>query len=293
LEIQWYPGHMEKTKRLLIENLKLVDIVIELLDARVPYSSKNPLIDSLVLGKRRILVLNKYDLADDSINKQWCEWYDGLGYECVLINALTGDGLDILFEKIRSITKDKAESMKKRGVRNFRIKSMVVGIPNVGKSTFINRLAGRSAAKTGDKPGITRGKQWIRLARDIDLLDTPGMLWPKFQDKLVGFNLAATSAISDTVTDIEEIAANLLVFLARNYTGSLTRRYNLKGSMSDGYAMLKEAGRNRGCIMAGNVVDTLRAAAMILDEFRNGTLGRISLEKPDDPHVKTGVKEGS
>lgn len=288
MEIQWYPGHMEKAKRLLIENLKQVNVVIELLDARIPFSSKNPLIDSLVSGKPRILAMNKCDMADASINTLWCKWYENQGYNCVLINSLTGDGLKDLFEKTRSITKAKAESMQKRGIRNFRIKSMVVGIPNVGKSTFINRIAGRSAAKTGDKPGVTRGKQWIRLAKDIDLLDTPGILWPKFQDKTVGLNLAAAYAISDTVTDIEEIASYLLVFLANNYPESLMLRYKLKANMKDGNAMLEEAGRNRGCLRAGNEVDTYRTAAMILDEFRNGVLGRISLEKPDDFHVKTG-----
>jgi ribosome biogenesis GTPase A len=288
LEIQWYPGHMEKAKRLLIEHLKQVNVVIELLDARIPYSSKNPLIDSLISGKPRILAMNKCDLADASVNTLWCKWYENQGYECVLINSLTGDGLKNLLEKIRNITRDKAESMHKRGIRNFRIKSMVVGIPNVGKSTFINRIAGRSAAKTGDKPGITRGKQWIRLAKDIDLLDTPGILWPKFQDKTVGLNLAAAYAISDTVADIEEIASYLLLFLDNNYPESIIQRYRLKDEMTDGYALLEEVGRNRGCLKAGNEVDTYRAAAMILDEFRNGILGRISLEKPDDFNVKTG-----
>lgn len=288
MEIQWYPGHMEKAKRLLIENLKQVNVVIELLDSRIPYSSKNPLIDSLVSGKPRILAMNKCDLADASVNTLWCKWYESQGYECVLINSLTGDGLKNLLEKIRNITRDKAESMQKRGIRNFRIKSMVVGIPNVGKSTFINRIAGRSAAKTGDKPGVTRGKQWIRLAKDIDLLDTPGILWPKFQDKTVGLNLAAAYAISDTVADIEEIASYLLVFLANNYPESIIQRYRLKDDMTDGHALLEEAGRNRGCLKAGNAVDTYRTAAMILDEFRNGILGRISLEKPDDFNVKTG-----
>ena len=250
MEIQWYPGHMEKAKRLLIENLKQVNVVIELLDSRIPYSSKNPLIDSLISGKPRILAMNKCDLADASVNTLWCKWYENQGYECVLINSLTGDGLKNLLEKIRNITRDKAESMQKRGIRNFRIKSMVVGIPNVGKSTFINRIAGRSAAKTGDKPGITRGKQWIRLAKDIDLLDTPGILWPKFQDKTVGLNLAAAYAISDTVADIEEIASYLLLFLDNNYPESIIQRYRLKDEMTDGYALLEEVGRNRGCLKA-------------------------------------------
>jgi len=288
MNLQWYPGHMAKTRRILTENLKLVDVVLELLDARIPKSSKNPMIDEIVGAKPRIIVLNKSDLADERVSRQWNEWYAANGYTCIFVNSIKGTGIDSLKSKLMEIMKDKIEKEKQKG-RKFRpIRTMVVGIPNVGKSSFINKIAGRASAVTGDKPGVTRGKQWIRLNSQIDLLDTPGVLWPKFDDKETGLNLAFTGAIKDEVFDIVEVASLLMERLSQKYPDELKSRFKLDSLVADNnLELLEAAGRKRGCIISGGEIDYYRIAAIVLDEFRGGKIGRISLESPTDADYRT------
>lgn len=281
MNIQWFPGHMAKTRRLVTENLKLIDVVIELLDARIPRSSKNPEIDELVKQKPRVVALNKSDLADEAISRAWEKWYRSNGYDCIFIDSIKGKGLNELKGKLREIMKEKIEREKQKG-RLFRpIRTMVVGVPNVGKSSFINRIAGKAAAVTGDKPGVTRGKQWIRINEEIELLDTPGILWPKFDDQQVGLNLAFTGAIKDEIIDTIEVAAALMEHLSTNYPQNLKERYKLDSLDMGGLDLLKSAGKKRGCIVSGGEIDFNRIAAIVLDEFRGGKIGRISLEKPE------------
>ncbi len=289
--IQWFPGHMAKTRRLLTENLKLVDVVIELLDARIPLSSKNPEIDEIVKQKPRLIALNKADLADETISEEWKEWFGSKGINSIFIDSLRGKGINQLKDQLRNMMKEKLERQRQKG-RLFRpIRTMVVGIPNVGKSSFINRLAGRASAVTGDKPGVTRGKQWIKLNREIELLDTPGILWPKFDDRQVGLNLAFTGAISDDVFDTVEVAALLMKQLSILYPALLKERFRLDslpdGSKEEnGMKLLEEAGRKRGCIISGGEIDFNRIAAIVLDEFRGGKIGRITLERPEGVSIK-------
>lgn len=286
MNLQWYPGHMAKTRRILSENIKMVDVVLELLDARIPKSSKNPIIDEIVGTKPRIIVLNKSDLADERISRQWEEWYTSNGYTCIFVNSIKGTGIASLKSKLMEIMKDKIEKEKQKG-RKFRpIRTMVVGIPNVGKSSFINKIAGRASAITGDKPGVTRGKQWIRLNSQIDLLDTPGVLWPKFEDQETGLNLAFTGAIKDEVFDIVEVASILMERLSKKYPDELKSRFKLDSLAADNnLALLEAAGRKRGCVISGGEIDYYRIAAIVLDEFRGGKIGRITLETPMDTDI--------
>lgn len=282
MNIQWFPGHMAKTRRLLTQNLKLVDVVIELLDARIPYSSKNPEIDEIVKQKPRLIALNKADLADEAISEEWKAWFSSKGITSIFIDSLRGKGINQLKNQLRSMMKEKMDYERQKG-RLFRpIRTMVVGIPNVGKSSFINRIAGRASAVTGDKPGVTRGKQWIRLNKEIELLDTPGILWPKFDDQQVGLNLAFTGAIADDIFDTVEVAALLMKQLSILYPGFLEERFKLDSSKGEtGLKLLEEAGRKRGCIISGGEIDFNRIAAIVLDEFRGGKIGRITLERPE------------
>lgn len=282
MNIQWFPGHMAKTRRILSENLKLVDIVIELLDARIPLSSKNPEIDEIIKDKPRIVALNKSDLADREISKEWSKWYSSQGYTSIFIDSIRGEGINDLKAKLRLMMKGKIERDRQKG-RIFRpIRTMVVGIPNVGKSSFINKVAGRATAATGDRPGVTRSKQWIRINEEIELLDTPGILWPKFDDQQVGLNLAFTGAIKDEILDTTEIAARLLARLSQTYPENLKARFKLETvEGKDGATLLEETGRKRGCIVSGGEVDYNRIAAIVLDEFRGGKIGRITLERPE------------
>lgn len=286
MNIQWFPGHMAKTRRLIAENLKLVDVVIELLDARIPVSSKNPEIDELVKGKLRIVALNKSDLADESISRLWSKWYNSKGYTTLFIDSVRGKGINELKSRMRELMKDKLEREKQKG-RIFRpIRTMVVGIPNVGKSSFINRIAGKASAVTGDKPGVTRGKQWIRINEEIELLDTPGILWPRFEDPLVGLRLAFTGAIKDDIMDTVEVAGEMLRQLAILYPANIRDRFKLNVTEDKtGEQLLREAGKNRGCIVSGGEIDLTRIAAIVLDEFRGGKVGRISLERPGEERI--------
>ena len=282
MNINWYPGHMAKTKRLLIENLKLVDIVIELLDARVPYSSQNPDFRQLFNNKKRVKVFNKFDLADESISIKWKKYYEMQGIPCIFINSRTGSGFKQLLNEIEIQLKDKFERDKKRGLRRRPVRAMVVGIPNVGKSTFINRLAGKSAARTGDRPGVTRDKQWIKINAKIHFLDTPGILWPKFEDRKIGQNLALTGAIKDEIMDISELASILLDFLTCNYKDNLEKRFKISAEKKTGHELLSEISIVRGHLAGEGEPDTFKTSQIILDEFRGGKIGRISLEKPGE-----------
>lgn len=281
MNIQWFPGHMAKTRRLLTENLKLVDVVIELLDARIPTSSKNPEIDKIIKNKPRLVVLNKSDLADSGISRQWSDWYMSRGIPVLFADSVKGTGLNKLISNLRHLMKDRFERDRQKG-RLFRtIKTMVVGIPNVGKSTFINKIAGRAVAATGDRPGVTKGKQWIRLHPEIDLLDTPGILWPKFDDRDTALNLAFTGAIKDEILDVIQLAAALAEKLSAKYPDLFFKRYKLQNAEAlNGIELLEAAGKNRGCILPGGIIDMKRIADTILDEFRGGRIGAITLERP-------------
>jgi len=283
MNIQWFPGHMAKTKKILTENLKLVDIVLELLDARIPASSKNPEIDNIVKNKPRLILLNKSDLADENVSKEWRKWYNEQGHSCIFVDSIKGKGINEIKAKMREMMKEKLDRERQKG-RIFRpIKTMVVGIPNVGKSSFINKIAGKASAVTGDRPGVTKGKQWIRINEEIILLDTPGILWPKFEDEKVGLNLAYTGAIKDEILDTEELAVSLMAKLASTYPKYLSERFKIEvNEEKSGLQLLEEAARKRGCIISKGEIDYSRISAIVLDEFRGGKIGRISLERPDD-----------
>ena len=283
MNIQWFPGHMMKTQRMMEENIKLIDIVIEIVDARLPLSSRNPKIDEIVGNKPRLLLLNKSDIADSGITSAWEKYFASKGVPVMVVSSTGNKKLGFVFDKCREILSDKIEKQKEKGITNRSIKVIVVGVPNVGKSSLINKLSGRKSAITGDRPGVTRGKQWIRLGNGIELLDTPGILWPKFEDVLVGKKLAFTGAIKDEIMDVEELACDLLVFLRSAYPHSLEQRYKMTDI--DGlepYEMLELLGRKRGFVISGGEIDTERAAKILLDEFRGAKLGNITLEKPSD-----------
>ncbi|MCL2571626.1 MAG: ribosome biogenesis GTPase YlqF [Defluviitaleaceae bacterium] len=294
MQIQWYPGHMTKTKRMLTAQLGVVDVVIELLDARLPLSSKNPDIDALTQNKQRLLVLNKADLADKAVSAQWEAYFRRLGFFTLPLDSTQRTSVKPLAERVREIVQPRVDRQKSRGRISAPIRAMVVGIPNVGKSTFINQLAGRASAATADKPGVTRGRQWIRVrdlqtrsgtaTADFDLMDTPGVLWPKFEDEQVGIKLAITGAISDLILDRITLAEHLISILLDIHPVSLTARYKIStdeaGATKIPRQLLEEIGATRGFKMKGGVVDIERAAITLLDEFRGGKLGRISLERP-------------
>jgi ribosome biogenesis GTPase A len=283
MNIQWFPGHMAKTRRLLTENLKMIDVVIELLDARIPRSSKNPEIDDIIKGKPRIMAFNKSDLADEKVSKDWQKHFKSMGNTCIFIDSIKGTGINELKAMVNDAVKDKMDRQKQKGYVFRPVRTMVVGVPNVGKSSFINKIAGKASAVTGDRPGVTRGKQWIRINEKIELLDTPGILWPKFDDMEVGSNLAFTGAIKDDIYDIAEVAAALMEKLKKTYPDKLAARYKLE-QLNDqsGLDLLTSAGKRRGCLVSGGEIDLYRIAAIVLDEFRGGKIGRISLERADD-----------
>ncbi len=284
MNLQWFPGHMSKTRRMISENLKLVDVVVELLDARLPLSSRNPEIDRIVDKKPRILVLNKADLADEATTKAWITWFRDRGLVAIPLDSQSGKGFSAFAPAIDFVMKEKLERDRARGIQRHSIRMMVVGIPNVGKSSFINRLSGRSAAKTGDRPGITQTKQWIRIAGKYELLDTPGILWPKFDDPDVAKRIAFTGGIKDEIIDIEELACLLLSYMVLENPEALINRYKLSEEdvKDDSFTLLERVGRKRGCVISGGNIDTLRAANLLLDDFRSGKIGNITLEVPDE-----------
>ncbi|HJD47783.1 MAG TPA: ribosome biogenesis GTPase YlqF [Candidatus Mediterraneibacter norfolkensis] len=280
MHFQWYPGHMTKARRMMQENIKLIDLIIELVDARIPLSSRNPDIDELGKNKARLILLNKADLAEDRRNDEWLEYFKEKGYSAVKVNSKKGGGIKSIQSVIQEACREKTERDRKRGILNRPVRAMVVGIPNVGKSTFINALAGKACAKTGNKPGVTKGKQWIRLNKNVELLDTPGILWPKFEDQEVGLKLAFIGSIKDEILQTEELAAELIRFLNRAYPGVLDGKYRIEAS-EDPYETLGMIAESRHCLAKGSGYDTEKAASILLDDFRNGNLGRITLETPE------------
>ncbi|SDH92751.1 ribosome biogenesis GTPase YlqF [Alteribacillus bidgolensis] len=283
MSIQWFPGHMAKAKREVTEQLKKVDMVIELADARIPHSSRNPMLDSILQGKPRLLVLTKSDMADPAMTNEWLQTFQREGMEALSINALKNQGAKPIIEKSKKLTAPIFEKMARKGIRPRAIRAMIVGIPNVGKSTVINRLVGKKSAKTGDKPGVTKAQQWLKVGRDMELLDTPGILWPKFEDQLIGYRLAATGAIKDELLDFEDIALFVLNIFKERYPVALKDRYNLEDPLpEDGVELFDVIGKKRGCLQAGGYVDYEKAAEIILRDLRNEKLGKITLETPAD-----------
>lgn len=283
--INWFPGHMAKTRRLISDNLRLVDVVVELVDARIPLASRNPEIDKIVGSKPRILVMNKADISDADANAKWIFYFSSKGICTIAADSLSGKGINKFGAAIDKVLKEKFEKNKKRGIVKQTVKMMIVGIPNVGKSSLINRLSGKAAAKTGNRPGVTMTKQWIKLAGKYELLDTPGILWPKFEDADTAKKIAFTGGIKDEIMDIEELACFLIKYLRKNYLSSLCERYKIKeneeelSSLTD-FEFLELIGKKRGALVSGGEIDTFKAAGFLLDDFRAAKLGRISLEVP-------------
>lgn len=281
MNYQWYPGHMTKAKRMMQENIKLIDLIIELVDARIPMSSRNPDIDELGKGKSRIILLNKSDLADARLNQEWESFFKEKGYFVQPLNAKTGAGIKNIQALVQESCKEKMERDRKRGIINRPVRAMVVGIPNVGKSTFINSFAGKACAKTGNKPGVTKGKQWIRLNKNLELLDTPGILWPKFEDQKIGERLALIGSINDEILHVDELAVALIRNLKNSYLDLLEKRYDITID-EDAYDTLKKIAIARKCLQKGELPDVDRASSMLLEDFRSGKLGRITLERPEE-----------
>ena len=279
MNLQWYPGHMTKAKRQMQEDLKLIDLIIELVDARIPLSSRNPDIDELGKNKARLILLNKSDLADERYNEQWSAYFQKKGFYVVKVNAKSGAGLKSIQGVIQEACKAKIERDRRRGIKNRPIRAMVVGIPNVGKSTFINSYAGKACAKTGNKPGVTKGKQWIRLNKTLELLDTPGILWPKFEDQEVGKRLAFIGSIKDEILNLEELSLELLDYIRTNYPGLLNTRYGIEEEGTP-VSLLEAVADKRKCLIRGQEIDYAKAAGIVMEEFRKGKIGRITLEFP-------------
>jgi ribosome biogenesis GTPase A len=283
--INWFPGHMKKTQREIKENLALVDAVIEIRDARIPRSSANPDIEKLLEGKPRIILLNKSDLTDGNVTKQWIKYLTKEDVRVLEVNCIKGDGLKNIKPTLLTLLKEKHDRLKARGMANITTRVMVVGIPNVGKSTFINKLGKKNIAQTGDRPGVTKSKQWIKTDIGIELLDTPGVLWPRFEDDETALNLAFTGAIKDEIMDIEELALRLVERLQISYTAKLKERYKLADVFENPIDTLDAIGKKRGTLISGGQIDYNRIAVILLDEFRGGKMGNISLERPGDTKV--------
>ena len=290
MHFQWYPGHMTKAKRMMQENIKLIDLVIELVDARVPISSRNPDIDELGKNKARLILLNKSDLAEDKWNDAWSEYFREKGFSVVKVNSKKGGGIKSINGVIQEACKEKIERDRRRGILNRPIRTMVVGIPNVGKSTFINSFAGKACAKTGNKPGVTKRNQRIRLKKTMELLDTPGILWPRFEDQQVGLHLALIGSINDQILNKDELACELISLLEKDYPQVVKDRFGIENVEEDRVKVLEEIARSRACLMKGGELDLARASALLLDDFRAGKLGRISLEKAEDYKDRIKVK---
>ena len=287
LNIQWYPGHMTKTRRMMEENLKLVDAVCELLDARIPLSSRNPDIAALCGSKPRMVILNRADLADPAMTARWMAWFKAQGLAAIQTDCKSRKGVSSFVPAVRTLLSEKLQRYAEKGQSGRPLKLMIVGIPNVGKSTFINQVSGRKGAKAENRPGVTRGKQWVTVDQGLLLLDTPGILWPKFDDPEVGIKLAYTGAVKDDVIDIESLACHLMRRLFVRYHDSVSKRYKLDGLPEDtaGYELLEAAGRKRGFLLRGGEIDTERMARVLLDEYRSGKLGRITFEGPEEAEV--------
>lgn len=278
MDYQWYPGHMTKAKRQMQEDIKLIDLVIELVDARVPLSSRNPDIDDLGKNKACLILLNKSDLADDAQNEKWIEYFKAKGYHALKINSKNKSGIKEINNVVNEACKEKIERDRKRGIKNRPVRAMVVGIPNVGKSTFINAYAGRNCAKTGNKPGVTKGKQWIKLSKTLELLDTPGILWPKFEDQAIGLKLALIGSINDNILDVSDMAYEFVKILNNSYENAIPNRFGVEKN-DDPLKMLEGIAEVRGCKLKGNVLDLEKASSILLEEFRSGKLGKITLDR--------------
>ncbi len=281
MNIQWFPGHMAKTRRLLAESLKVIDVIVEIVDARAPLSTRNPDFEPMFRGKPRILLLNKADLADDNITARWREYFEGKDYRCLAVSSVDRRHVKGVIALVEEIMREKVEQMKARGAKKT-VRAMVVGIPNVGKSTFINNLRGRASAKAADRPGVTRGKQWIVINEYLEFLDTPGMLWPKFEDKKAALKLAYLGSVKDNIMDVEELACKFLADMVKLAPKAVTERFNIEEPSKGGYELLQQACRGRGWIMSGGRLNTERGATAVLDEFRGGKLGKVSLEVPQE-----------
>ena len=290
VNIQWYPGHMTKTRRMIAEQIKNVDAVCEILDSRIPVSSRNPDVDELTAGKPRLVVLNRVDQADPEATKRWAAYFRGKGYAVLESDAKGGMGTAKFAAAVRELLADKLRAYAEKGMAGRVVRVMILGIPNVGKSTFINKVAGRKTAKTEDRPGVTRSKQSVPIGKGLELLDTPGILWPKFEDQSVGLNLAYTGAVKDDILDVETLGCHLMTYLGENYPDALKAAYKLlaiperedgENDVAWGYRLLEAAGRKRGFLISGGDVDTERMAKILLDEFRGGKLGRFTLELPE------------
>jgi len=286
MTIQWFPGHMAKARRQIQEQLKLIDVVIELLDARIPLSSRNPMIDEILAGKPRLILLNKADLADPAVTLAWVAYFKNRNIDAMPIDAVLGSQVREIAPRCKQLSKNKIEQQIRKGIIPRAVRALIVGIPNVGKSTLINHLAGRKIAATGDKPGVTKGQQWIKMGKEMELLDTPGILWPKFEDYNVGLCLAATGAIKEQLLQLEEIAFFVVRYLAVHYTDALRQRFSLETipeNLSDQDTLsqlLETIGSKRGCVQSGGKVDLNKTSQMVLKDLRAGKLGRISLETP-------------
>lgn len=280
MHFQWYPGHMTKAKRQMQENIKLIDLIIELVDARTPLSSRNPDIDELGKNKYRVIILNKSDLVTEKSNALWTDYFRQKGFYVVKLDSRSKNGMKQVHEAIMEACKEKIERDRKKGILNRPVRAMVVGIPNVGKSTFINSFAGKACTKTGNKPGVTKGQQWIRLNKAVELLDTPGILWPKFDDQQIGLNLALIGSINDEILDITELSMELLKYLVRQYPGLLKEKYDIE-DQEDAVTLLSMLAEKKVCLKKGNEPDLDRAARLFLEDFRSGRLGKITLEFPE------------
>ena len=298
--LQWFPGHMKKAQRLIEENLKLVDVVVELRDARIPAASANPMLAEIIQGKPRVIALNKSDLADPAATKAWLAYFRAQGIRAVAIDANKGKGMKQLTQAAEDLARPKTEKFVKNGGRGRAARCMILGIPNVGKSSLINRLAGAARTKTANTPGLTRAKQWVKIGANLDLLDMPGILWPKFEDMEVGLKLAFTGAINDDIYDQEQVASLLLETLRRSYPERLAERFKLTGELPEkGYELLELIGRKRGCLVKGGVVDTEKAVRIVMTEFRAGKLGLVTLDdvpkedsKPEQEEPSADSAEG-
>ncbi len=281
MQYQWHPGHMFKTKKQMQEDIRFIDVILELVDARIPYSSKNPEIDKLATNKSRVLLFNKEDMADPKATDRWSRYYEERGYVTARLNSKSGSGVGQIQEKIKQACHEKLERDRRRGILNRPLRAMIVGIPNVGKSTFINSFAGKACTKTGNKPGVTKGKQWIRLNKTVELLDTPGILWPKFEDQRVGQNIAFIGSINDDILNPTELAYELCKFLSKRYPDSLKEKYEVTEN-TNALVMLEQIAQKRACRKKGGDLDLERAAILLLDDFRNAKIRKITLELPED-----------
>lgn len=282
MSIQWFPGHMAKARREVTEQLKVIDVVLELLDARLPYSSRNPMIDEIIDQKPRLILLNKADLADQSLTECWLKFFEENDNKALAIDAQSGYGVHQIVHECQQLVKTMLVKRLEKGLQPRAIRALIVGIPNVGKSSLINRLARRSIAKTGDRPGITKAQQWIKVGREFELLDTPGILWPKFEDEEVGYRLAASGAIKDEILDHQEVALYALTYLKEKYPGCLLERFQLEVLPEDSIDLLELIGRQRGCLQRGGIIDYDKASEQFLRELRAGKVGRITFEAPEE-----------